>query len=184
MEPARPLRDVFADLAEADLAAGNGADEVLRANGHPELPEPLVAEAVVSYADTAPHEVAEHLAPFVRANSSVPLPATQATPDPDWFGLLTTAPRVTDLTAGPDGLDDLPMPVPQSTTPDAAGGLDLDFGQGDTADHGQVEIPDEEPYTVPTEGPRLGDVEPAPLELHARDADAQLGSDSNDWDAD
>ncbi len=35
-------------------------------------PPDLVAEAVVNYADTAPVEVAEHLAPFVTANSGVP----------------------------------------------------------------------------------------------------------------
>ena len=42
--------------------AGRRADpaEVLRASGHADLPDGLVAEAVVSYADTAPIEVAEH----------------------------------------------------------------------------------------------------------------------------
>src|SRR5690606_37616813 len=66
MDATRPLHDVFADLA----GTGHGEPaEVLRANGHGDLPDGLVAEAVVNYADTAPMEVAQHLAPFVRAHS-------------------------------------------------------------------------------------------------------------------
>lgn len=120
MEPARRLRDVFAELAVD--GAGREPDEVLRASGHAELPEPLVAEAVVSYADTAPHEVAEHLAPFVRATSAVPLPADQAATAPSWIGLLSTAPRI-------DGGVPEPEPEPE---------LDMAYGQGDAGADGDV----------------------------------------------
>jgi hypothetical protein len=127
MESARPLRDVFAGLGEGadDLVGGPGG--VLSASGHSNLPEPLVAEAVVSYADTAPHEVAEHLAPFVQAFSAVPLPAPDGAPDPDWFGLLATAPRVTD-------------PAPAV--------LDTAYGYGDTGEHSNIEIDDHNPVLI------------------------------------
>jgi len=73
MDATRPLRDVFTALAGEDGARAPEPTEVLRANGHADLSDGLVAEAVVSYADTAPIEVAEHLAPFVMANSAVPI---------------------------------------------------------------------------------------------------------------
>jgi hypothetical protein len=75
MEPVRPLRDVFAELSAAGRPAPGGADpaRVLAEHGHGALPEGLLAEAIVSYADTAPVEVAEHLAPFVVAHSPVPV---------------------------------------------------------------------------------------------------------------
>src|SRR5690606_18249994 len=105
MDATRPLHDVFADLA----GTGHGEPaEVLRANGHGDLPDGLVAEAVVNYADTAPMEVAEHLAPFVRAHS--PVPTTDPTlTAPTWLDALQTAPVVvdpgTDLDAGAHGFD-------------------------------------------------------------------------------
>jgi hypothetical protein len=82
-----PLRDVFAGLA------GNGGDpgDFLR-----DLPADLVAEAVVSYADTAPLEVAEHLAPFVSARFD----ADDA--GETWLDLLASAPAETEAS----GLDD------------------------------------------------------------------------------
>jgi hypothetical protein len=108
MDPARSLHSVFTELTgERDYAeaSGLGPDEVLAAGGHPDLPEGLVAEAVVNYADTAPFEVAEHLAPYVRANSAVPQSGTAATGDePHWYSLLATAPPV-GLGAGADVLD-------------------------------------------------------------------------------
>ncbi|MEV0900024.1 hypothetical protein [Actinoplanes sp. NPDC049802] len=76
-----PLRDVFAGLA----GPGRDPGDFLR-----ELPEELVAEAVVSYADTAPAEVAEHLAPFVSAHSAVG--GHDQAGDPGWLELLATAP--------------------------------------------------------------------------------------------
>jgi hypothetical protein len=101
MEPVRPLRDVFNDLAadaSARPVATTDADTVLRDSGHADLPAGLVAEAVVSYADTAPLEVAEHLAPFVTAHSAVPLDGIDdADADPGHaFDLLATAPAVAE----------------------------------------------------------------------------------------
>ena len=106
MDPARPLRDVFTDLA-GDPGAPTGHDPaaVLAANGHPDLPDTLVAEAVVNYADTAPYEVAEHLAPYVMANSAVP-PADPTAPETDpatWLDLLASAPDVAEF--GPETAD-------------------------------------------------------------------------------
>ena len=90
MAAARPLKDVFAELTGDDAAR---PDAVLAASGHGDLPPDLVAEAVVNYADTAPVEVAEHLAPFVTANSGVPA-LDQAEGADDWSALLATAPTV------------------------------------------------------------------------------------------
>jgi hypothetical protein len=131
MASARPLRDVFADL----IGGGNATDDpqaLLGDHGHPALPEHLVAEAVVSYADTAPAEVAEHLAPYVTTHSAVgadPMPADE--PPAGWLDLLSTAPAgpgladepadLDDLTPPPDGLDDAGVDDP---------GPGLDFGSG------------------------------------------------------
>jgi hypothetical protein len=87
MAAARPLKDLFAELTGDDAAR---PEEALAAAGHGDLPAELVAEAVVSYADTAPFEVAEHLAPFVTANSGVPVDG--ADEPGDWAALLATAP--------------------------------------------------------------------------------------------
>lgn len=138
MDAARPLHSVFADLAGERgyaEASGLGPDEVLAANGHPDLPEGLVAEAVVNYADTAPVEVAEHLAPYVRANSAVPQSASESSAaEPDWYGLLTTAPAVPGLTDGHDVLDAeagaLTAEASVPAAPDAGRDLDIDFGHG------------------------------------------------------
>jgi hypothetical protein len=70
MNPPRPLRDVLGEQADR-LAEDRQA--TLDEAGHPDLPDALVAEAVVSYADTAPYQVAEHLAPFVTAHGAVRL---------------------------------------------------------------------------------------------------------------
>ncbi|HET6532972.1 MAG TPA: hypothetical protein VFH03_20475 [Actinoplanes sp.] len=121
MASARPLRDVFADLAGAPGAADDPA-ALLRDHGHPELPDDLVAEAVVSYADTAPVEVAEHLAPYVTAHSAVGAdPAAGDETAVGWLDLLGTAPAgdsadIDDLPPATDGFDD--------------DGLDLGFGLG------------------------------------------------------
>jgi hypothetical protein len=119
MASARPLRDVFADLTGAP-----GADDpaaLLRDHGHPGLPDELVAEAVVSYADTAPVEVAEHLAPYVTAHSVVGADPATGNENPDWLDLLGTAPA-----GDPADLDGLPQ-APEGFDDD---GLDLGFGQG------------------------------------------------------
>ncbi len=94
MTSARPLRDVFADLAEHDPGGSPpDAAHVLAASGHPDLPDGLVAEAVVNYADTAPIEVAEHLQPYVMAHSPVPQSAAVYDADPgDWLHAVASAP--------------------------------------------------------------------------------------------
>lgn len=95
MEATRPLHDVFSELAgaaEASERAGIDPAQVLRANGHEDLPDGLVAEAVVNYADTAPVEVAEHLSAFVRAHSAVPSPDDTSSEVPGWFEAVSSAP--------------------------------------------------------------------------------------------
>lgn len=119
---ARPLRELLADLvgdAGARQAYGSDPAGYLAAHGHPDLPEPLVAEAVVSYADTAPVEVAEALAPFVAAHGPVP-GAEQAG---DWFDLLTSA-ETTDENPFDESLGTEP------TTADWPDATELDFGAG------------------------------------------------------
>jgi hypothetical protein len=143
MTQVRPLRDVFDELAgEQPAGAGPAADPavVLAGSGHGELPEQLVAEAIVSYADTAPVEVAAHLAPFVTAHSAVPLddPAV-ALPDPaSGLDLLVTAPAslAADHAIPAEELAgaDAPFPAPEATgagesPPGAEYGTD--FGAGD-----------------------------------------------------
>jgi hypothetical protein len=127
MEPARPLREVFAELA--GTASTGDPDGLLR-----DLPDDLIAEAVVSYAETAPVEVAEHLAPFVSAHSAVG--SESASPE-GWLDLLATA----------------PVPVEADDEPD------LGFGTGAEAD----DLPEhtEEPADLDTvaETVDLGDAE-------------------------
>jgi hypothetical protein len=138
MPPARPLRDVFADLsgtADGSGVDGRSPEALLAEAGHPQLPAGLVAEAVVSYADTAPIEVAEHLAPYVMAHSAVPTDVVDDVDQPRWFELLSAAPD-------PAGIEPLPAvdhPGPEAVDPTAhvwfgAGAtdaaVDLDFGHG------------------------------------------------------
>src|SRR5690349_7689691 len=133
MESARPLRDVFADLSGGTSATGD-PEALLREQGHPGLPDHLVAEAVVSYADTAPAEVAEHLARYVTAHSAVGADEVSGDePVAEWLDLLATAPAPADEPVGadllvpePDGLDDV-----ADFGPDP--GLGLDFGTGTEA---------------------------------------------------
>jgi hypothetical protein len=163
MASARPLRDVFADLAGEHAPATNPA-EVLAANGHPDLPDGLVAEAVVTYADTAPIEVAQHLSAFVRANSPVPLGPEVGDEPPSWLHALTTAPVVTDdpLDAGLDPHHVDPHHIDPAH---AAGhldlghtdpGLDLDFGGGQAQDapahHPDPNAVHHDPYGQPLDG--------------------------------
>ena len=118
---ARPLKDVFSDLV-GDPSAGADA---LAAAGH-DLPADLVAEAVVSFAGTAPAEVAEHLAPFVTANSGVPGEGGAETGE--WFELLATAPD-------PDEVEELDDGTVLGAAPTAHGATDeLEFGAGADAD--------------------------------------------------
>lgn len=164
MTDARPLREVFDALAGAAGAAGSaGPDrpagdpaEVLAGSGHADLPDQLVAEAIVSYADTAPVEVAAHLAPFVTAHSAVPPVAAETeAPDPaSGLDLLATAPAGAPadplLPGDRPSLGDEPLPGDEllgGASPAAGNGVapepggdqpgpDPDFGAGAPADLG------------------------------------------------
>jgi hypothetical protein len=161
MPEARPLRDVFTDLTgEGAETLGPDArpEEMLRAQGHEELGDDLVAEAVVNFADSAPIEVAEHLARFVMAHSPVPLvdPSTAIDGLPNWLDLLTSAPAEgiaeigNDGSAGLDGLDGASIGGAADSGVEAIGsahdgfdvdhGLFLDFGYGEADQIGASEL--------------------------------------------
>jgi len=138
MAQARPLYDILAGLTGEDVA-GAAPGEALRAAGH-DLPDALIAEAIVSFAGTAPVEVAEHLAPFVTAHGPVP-PADPAATAPelaDGLALLASAPTpdLADLEAeaalpgsAGAGAGDAEGASELSADP-----FDLDFGGGDTGE--------------------------------------------------
>lgn len=155
MTDARPLREVFEALAGSPDAAGATGDpaQVLAGTGHGDLPDELVAEAIVSYADTAPVEVAAHLAPFVTAHSAVPLDPAAADPV-SGLDLLATAPAAPLLDEPLPGdqprLTDEPLPgdqpwrgdeAPPAGSPrhDPDTGQDPDFGTGDRSAAGAPE---------------------------------------------
>jgi hypothetical protein len=155
MDATQPLRDVFAGLAGTG-GAGEPAT-VLAASGHDDLPDGLIAEAVVNYADTAPVEVAEHLAPFVRAHSAVPGATGEP---PSWLTAVGTAPMDVDAmdpaAAGHD-LDDVgdgTSTAPPSEVPEDPGRTDEHYGQGDTAPGGHE--PADARWTPPDQGSDLG----------------------------
>ena len=116
-DSARSLHEVFASLA-GDAAADPGA--ALAAAGHDGLPAELLSEAVVSYAEVSPPEVAEHLSPVVLGASADPGLALE---------LLSTAPPVT--------WDDVPEPVVDDVPPAPDDAPDLDFGAGGEDDLGE-----------------------------------------------
>ncbi|TDV57309.1 hypothetical protein [Actinophytocola oryzae] len=135
MDSARPLRELLTDLVGDAGARAGGPEAYLAEHGH-DLPPDLVAEAVVSFADTAPPEVAEHLAPFVTAHTAGEEPA-------DWFDLLTSAP--VDPADDLDDLDDAPL-----GDVDADPDLSLDFGAGafdddPSVDHVPTHVSDDAP---------------------------------------
>jgi len=141
MADARPLQELLADLVgDAEARHAHDPATYLAAHGHPDLPAELVAEAVVSYADTAPPDVAEHLAPFVMSHSVVPTEPAES----DWFDLLTTAPldqEADDDLAEDSMLDDLPAEPSWDggdLGPDPAA---LDFGTGSFAPVAPPEAP-------------------------------------------
>jgi hypothetical protein len=169
MAPARALHELLAGLTGDAARASGDREAYLADNGHPDLPPDLVAEAVVSYADTAPVEVAEHLAPYVTAHSAVP---TGEPPPEDWFTLLSTSP-----TEPPQDLDPDPTPDPEATLADDPGPT-LDFGTGAPTtppDPSTMDTPEEPPATTaatteppsppddPT--PTWPDLEPDPVDL-------------------
>ena len=114
-DQARSLHEVFASLA-GDATGDPGA--ALAAAGHGELPADLLNEAVVSYAEVSPPEVAEHLSPVVLGASEDPGLA---------LDLLSSAPQVTwdDV---PD--EAMPEPAADDVADDAPDVPDLDFGHG------------------------------------------------------
>jgi len=138
MSSARPLKDLFTDAVGAGDAAT--VADLLAAGGHPDLPTDLVAEAVVSFADGAPPELAEALAPFVRAYGPVPAEDAVEVEPGGWLELLAgadvdTDPAGADLDAEPADLDaTAPTDVPPAVTEEGAeadgGPFDLDFGHG------------------------------------------------------
>jgi hypothetical protein len=139
MASVRPLRELLADLVGDAGARSGGPEAYLAEHGHPDLPPDLVAEAVVSFADTAPPEVAEHLAPFVTAHTAGDEESA------DWFDLLASAPS--DPADDLDQLDDDPEPWSMDDF-DSDPGPGLDFGAGadavDDVDHAAA-LDDEAP---------------------------------------
>lgn len=123
MAPARSLHEIFAGLS-GDAAALDAAAAVLDANGYADLPAELLAQAVVSYAETAPVEVAEHLAPFVMAHSQVvgeaAVPDDLAAP----LDLLASAPAVPADAAELDDLPEIDALAEPATDPDATDSVD------------------------------------------------------------
>jgi len=191
MASARPLHELLGDLVgDADAAHAHGDPEAyLAANGHPDLPPDLVAEAVVSYADTAPVDVAEHLAPYVTTHSVVP---ADEPPTDDWFGLITTAPT-DELDTDPD-IDDF---SDDDATPEEHSGPALDFGTGsvdaldapstaetddDTDD--QTDDTGQDDSSAGHQDPAWSDLGADNATLDALDADGDIDGDDPDEDTD
>lgn len=97
-EPTLSLRELFASMSHG----GGDPTAALAQAGHGDLPGHLVTEAIINYADSAPVEVAEHLSPYVVANSAVPAPDGHPYPVTelhDGFSLLGSAPAPVDTDA-------------------------------------------------------------------------------------
>lgn len=194
MEPVRPLREVFAQLsagAAAPATAGDAA-ELLAAHGHPGLPPDLVAEAIINYADAAPLEVAEHLAPFVTAHGPVPLvgpqdgpdggPSVDADPGLEAFRLLATAPAPSEAEASehlwtgaghePGGHVQVDAGDPGHHPAGGSGHPEHDLGRHDLSPHdlGRHDL------GHPVGHPGLGPHEPGQHELLADPADLDFGA--------
>src|SRR3954453_2243732 len=187
MASARPLHEVLGDLVGDGAAAqAHGDPEAyLAANGHPDLPADLVAEAVVSSADPAPVDGAEHLAPYVTTHSAVP---ADEPPTDDWFGLITTTPT-DDLDTDPD-IDDFS----DGAAPDHHAGPELDFGTGsvddldapasdesDESDDDSDEAGDTSGSPDSSQAPAWADLDADNANLDALDAD-DLDDDSDEAD--
>jgi len=197
MATARPLRDVFADVTGDEAARASDPADLLRTSGHEDLPDSLVAEAVTSYADTAPLEVAEHLSPYVMANSAVPGVPTEVDAS-SWLDTLAAAPI--DAADPAEGLDPADLVPADDAAPwdgpagdggaDAA--FDLDFGHGGHPagpagpDAGAADTEpdtDASAYGEPERGPDAGlDDLVAPVDLTSVD-EAALDDDDVDDDA-
>ena len=158
MNEPRPLHEVFGERAH-QLAEDRHA--ALDEAGHPGLPDELLAEAVVSYADTAPAPVAEHLSPFVTAHTAERFgePGGAGADLSHGLELLASAPAVT----GTD-LEDVDLSGPVPDAPAAPGQPDpavdgLDFGGG--AGNGDTLAPGPE-AAAPEPQPPAGEVAPSP----------------------
>jgi hypothetical protein len=150
MNAPRPLRDVFGEQADR-LAEDRHA--ALQEAGHPDLPDALVAEAVVSYSDTAPPQVAEHLAPFVSAHSAV---RHGESPGPEadlshGLHLLATAPQDASTEADPAARD---------VDVDRLDGTDLDATEGGLDEGWSAEAAED--VAGDAAGDAAGDEGPAP----------------------
>lgn len=133
------LREAFGELS-GSAGRPDAADlEGFRAAiGHPDLPDNLLIEALVSYANTASTAVAEQLAPLVMAYTGIVTAPEGAEPaDPArWLQVLATVPETETETEveAVDRDDAVAAPAPvgaglvdQFNEPDP---LDLDFGVG------------------------------------------------------
>src|SRR4051794_4956964 len=123
-EPTLSLRELFASMSHggADPAAA------LAQAGHGDLPGHLVTEAIINYADSAPVEVAEHLSPYVVANSAVPAPDGHPYPVTelhDGFSLLSSAPEPVDTDATDDPFE-VHHDVDHPALDDASHAVDID----------------------------------------------------------
>ncbi|MGI5191082.1 hypothetical protein ACQEVI_23280 [Promicromonospora sp. CA-289599] len=102
MDENRPVHDVLRERTGSGDTPGAVAD-ALRAAGH-DLPHDLVAEAVASFADTAPTAVAEHLSSFTTAYGpeglADPADLDAAEMLPDGLALLASAPAVDQASHG------------------------------------------------------------------------------------
>jgi hypothetical protein len=161
MEPVRPLRDVFAGLAEQETGPEDAGSSIPDPRSflaeYPDLPDELLVTAIGSYANTAPAEVAEHLARFVAAPDANPV---------DGLNLLASAPvggweeevDLLDPNADANGGPDID---PDDTDLDEREpGLDLDHLDSadslDLAETKQTEDRSEDVFE-PGLGDRLGD---------------------------
>jgi hypothetical protein len=147
---------LLADLVGAGDARADGPAEYLAEHGHPDLPPELVAEAVVSFADTASPEVAEQLAPFVTAHTA------GGEHTADWFDLLTSAPA--ELADDPAVFDSDPDPATDlDFGPDPVASLDFGAGAFDVDPAVAVDeaVPSAWPATVEEVSPETATSEPS-----------------------
>ncbi|MEV6598545.1 hypothetical protein AB0M36_16960 [Actinoplanes sp. NPDC051346] len=177
MAAARSLHEIIAGLTGTAGTSGDLA-AVLRAGGHGDLPEELLAEAVVSFADTARAEVSEHLAPFVMAHSPIIEGDAVAGEIGQLPDLLATAPAAeldeSSTLAMPE--IDPPLEARSHDVEHAWAPMDTAFGHGhgltavpvDDSASGAV-APDAEPvgYAASQDLSELEDVAPAADELWA-----------------
>ncbi|MGF1648105.1 MAG: hypothetical protein ACFCVF_14445 [Kineosporiaceae bacterium] len=194
MDEARPLRDVFDELASRAPDSGSDAQTSLQASGHGDLSPDLMAEALVGYASTAPLPVAEALSQLLGdwidgEPATDPLATLEA---------LASAAGTGDT--GSSGLDVrehdldtvLPRPETGQLVPDGdptatldqvspVADSDTDFGFGDPHDLDAVGSSGPEPFDGMDDGPpwepAIGGslvAPPAPLEVFPVDDDLDV----------